>query len=109
MAFFFPSIFIHIIVVFVHVVIIVVVVVIAATAVVVIVVSVIVVYVVIVMLLISKSSPPTLLLMLLLQLTGDANSVILFNDLDARCANHFLARQVAVKGRTRCLKQLESR
>ena len=75
----------------------------------VIVVVVIIVFVSIVMTLVSKSSPPTLLCMLLLQVTGDANSVILFNDLDSRCGNHFLARQVAVKGRTRCLKQLDSR
>lgn len=37
----------------------------------------------------------------------EANSILAFDELDRHCANHFLARKVALKGRSHCHKQLE--
>jgi hypothetical protein len=40
------------------------------------------------------------------RIVADAGSVLAFDDLDKRCASHFLARQLAQKGRQRCLRLL---
>lgn len=37
---------------------------------------------------------------------ADAGSILAFDDLDKRCASHFLSRQVAQNGRQRCLRLL---
>jgi hypothetical protein len=37
----------------------------------------------------------------------EANSILAFDEYDRQCANHFLARRVALKGKTACHKQLE--
>ena len=37
---------------------------------------------------------------------ADAGSILAFDDLDKRCASHFLSRQVAQRGRQRCLSLL---
>lgn len=37
---------------------------------------------------------------------ADAGSILAFDDLDKRCASHFLSRQVAQRGRQRCLNLL---
>ena len=40
------------------------------------------------------------------RITADAGSILAFDDLDKRCASHFLSRQVAQSGRQRCLRLL---
>jgi hypothetical protein len=40
------------------------------------------------------------------RIIADAGSVLAFEDLDKRCASHYLARQIALKGRRRCLRLL---
>ena len=40
------------------------------------------------------------------RIVADAGSILAFDDLDKRCASHFLSRQVAQKGRQRCLRLL---
>ena len=40
------------------------------------------------------------------RIIADAGSILAFDDLDKRCASHFLSRQVAQNGRQRCLRLL---
>jgi hypothetical protein len=40
------------------------------------------------------------------RVAADPGSVLAFDDLDKHCANHFLARQVALRGKKRCLRAL---
>lgn len=40
------------------------------------------------------------------RIVADAGSILAFDDLDKKCASHFLSRQVAQKGRHRCLRLL---
>ena len=40
------------------------------------------------------------------RIAADAGSILAFDDLDKKCASHFLSRQVAQKGRQRCLRLL---
>ena len=40
------------------------------------------------------------------RVAGDVGSVLAFDDLDKQCANHFLARQLTLKEKKRCLRLL---
>ena len=40
------------------------------------------------------------------RVSADPGSVLAFDDLDKHCANHFLARMVALRGKKRCLRLL---
>ena len=40
------------------------------------------------------------------RIAADPGSILAFDDLDKRCASHFLSRQVAQRGRQRCLRLL---
>ena len=40
------------------------------------------------------------------RIIADAGTILAFDDLDKKCAAHFLSRQVAQKGKQRCLRLL---
>ena len=40
------------------------------------------------------------------RIAADVGSILAFDDLDKKCAAHFLSRQVAQKGKQRCLRLL---